>query len=210
MLLGLAGLTWMVRTVPLALLFMTPVIANRLGPVVGATSLIRWALAGTVWLSAGFAIVHVDTGLGVGFEPTSFPEGAVQWIERSRPQGHMWNFSPFGGYLSLRLYPDPLVFADGRNQHARDQSLVLRTWLSMSDDTAFDALVTEYDMQFAVIGAREGQSFGAPLARSSRWAMVYFDDVAAVYVRTDGPNAQLASAGYRVLRHLTSYLTCCT
>jgi hypothetical protein len=120
------------------------------------------------------------------------------------PQGHMWNFSPFGGYLAWRLYPQQLVFMDGRNDHAHRASVVKRSSAAMRDAQEFAALTSEFDMQFAVMGAKDGEAFGIPLSQSAHWTMVEFDDVAAVYVRNDGPNATLAARGYRILRHLTA------
>ena len=59
-------------------------------------------------------------------------------------------------------------------------------------------------MQYAVMSARDSDSFGIPLARSRDWALVHLDDVAAVYVRRQGPNAALAGAGYQMFRHLNN------
>jgi hypothetical protein len=197
------GLWWMVRTIPLSSLFVAPLLVRRLGPLVRPTALLRWSLASCSWLAAGYAWLRIDTSVGFGFEPRHFPEGAVAWIERQQPRGQMWNFSPFGGYLALRLHPDRLVFMDGRNENARSTDLVLRADASNRDPAVFETLVAEYGMQYAIVEAREGSSFGLPLARSPRWRMVHLDDLAAVYVRVDGPNAELGRAGYGVLKHLT-------
>jgi hypothetical protein len=183
---------------------MVPVIARRLGTLLPATTITRWALSACSWLATGFALLQTDTSLGFGFEPSHFPERAVAFISQEKPRGRMWNFSPFGGYLAWRLYPEHLVFMDGRNDHAHAASLVFRSAAATSDGTQFDALTNEFDMQYAVMGAKDGERFGAPLSASRHWTMVQFDDVATVYVRNDGPNSALAARGYRVLRHLTA------
>ncbi len=201
---GWVALLWMVRTVPVGMLVMLPVIARRMAGLIPATPIARWGLASGGWLAAGVALVQVDTGLGVGFEPTHFPERAVAFLEQEAPQGHLWNFSPFGGYLSWRLYPRMLTFMDGRNSQAHEISHVLSSWAALHDRHAFDALMRDIDAEIAIMSAKEGESFGRPLAQSPHWTMVELDDVAAVYVRTEGRNAPLARRGYRILRHLTA------
>src|SRR5262249_41364559 len=54
----------------------------------------------------------------------------------------------------------------------------------------------------AVCRAAEGERFCVPPSELPTWTMVYWDDVSAVYVRGAGPNAKLASEGYRIFKHL--------
>jgi hypothetical protein len=203
-LLGIVGFVTMVRSVPLGVLLLTPVLAGRWGALLPRTALTRWALATSSWLAAGVALLNPGMSLGVGFDPTHFPERAVAFIERHQLRGHVFNFSPFGGYLSLMLYPEQLVFMDGRLEHARDGDLVVRADHALRDPKVFAELERQFDFQYAVLSAREGEASGIPISRDSRWTMVHFDDVAAVYVRSPGPNAALAASGYRVLRHLSN------
>jgi hypothetical protein len=203
--LGVVGLVWMVRAVPLSVLMLAPVVGRRFAGALTATRLTRWALATTPCLAAGYALLNPAMNLGFGFDATHFPERATAFIERHDVRGHMFNFSPFGGYLALELGPEREVFMDGRLDHARDARLVVRADQASSSDRAFQALVAEFDMQYAVLSAREGERDGVPVARSPEWALVHFDDVAAVYVRVPGPNAALARHGYQVLRHLSDF-----
>ncbi len=179
-------------------------IGRRLGALLTATTITRWALATSPYLAAGYALLNPTMNLGVGFDATHFPEHACEYIVSSDVRGNMFNFSPFGGYLAMKLGPERKVFMDGRLYHARDASLVVRADEANTSAAAFRDLVGEFDMQYAVTSAREGEPFGSPLARSQDWALVHFDDVAAVYVRRQGPNAALADKGYQLLRHLTA------
>jgi hypothetical protein len=201
-LLGIVGFVTMVRSVPLGVLLVTPVLASRWAALLPLTMLTRWALATSSWLAAGVALLNPGMNLGVGFDATHFPERAVAFIQRHPLRGNMFNFSPFGGYLSLMLYPEQRVFMDGRLEHARDGNLVVRADDALRDPKAFAELEREFDFQYAVLSAREGEATGIPISRDNRWTMVHFDDVAAVYVRSPGPNAALAASGYQVLRHL--------
>jgi hypothetical protein len=70
-----------------------------------------------------------------------------------------------------------------------------------SDLSVFAEMTRGYSLEWAFTTSVEGESQDVSLARSPEWTMIYLDDVAAVYVRNDGPNAKLAAGGYRALRH---------
>lgn len=147
-------------------------------------------------------LVAPVTSLGVGFEPSLLPVAATEWVREARPLGRMWNFWPFGGYLAWELGTEHEVFMDGRNTLARDRELVMRANRSIVDRAAFEALVEDYGIEWAISSASPADPrSGAGVAHDRRFAMTYLDDVAAVYVRSDGPNAELAGRGYRILRH---------
>jgi hypothetical protein len=141
----------MVRSVPLGVLLVTPVLASRWAALLPLTTPTRWALATSSWLAAGVALWNPGMNLGVGFDATHFPERAVAFIQRHSLRGHAFNFSPFGGYLSLLLYPEQLVFMDGRLEHARDGNLVVRADDALRDPKVFAELEREFDFQYAVL-----------------------------------------------------------
>jgi hypothetical protein len=115
----------------------------------------------------------------------------------------MWNFLPYGGWLAWRLHPRYQVLIDGRTGWQHDPALVARVRESELDAAAFEALAADLEVQWAVTRATEGEAHGLGVARSGAFVMVHLDDISAVYVRREGPNAGLAASGYRVLRHLT-------
>jgi hypothetical protein len=192
-----------VRMIALGAILAAPLCARKLAPALararGAHVLV--ALAG---LSAAPVVAMIpDARFGRGIDRVNLPEGAVQWIAAHKPAGHEWNFLPFGGWLAWRLHPDVRVFIDGRTGRLYTVDFLERYFVAEHDPRAFAALAAEYDLQWAIVRARPGESFGEPLARDPRWTMVYLDDCAAVYVRNDGPNRALAADGYTMLRHLT-------
>lgn len=193
------------RMIPVATLVIAPIAASRLAWLVPKTKLMQLTCAAATLAAGAFMLLTPMTSVGVGFEPKIFPVAATRFIEAAKPQGRMWNFWPFGGYLAWQLGPAYPVFMDGRNALAREPSLVTRANQSLIEPSAFDALAREFDMQWAITNASANDPFsGAPLAKSGDWAMVYLDDVAAVYVRQGAQNRALAREGYRVLRHATS------
>jgi hypothetical protein len=191
-----------VRFVPVAVLLLAPFIARRLARFVRPGALMDLATGFSALLIAPALLLRPGVELGVGFDRRLAPEGAVQYVLAAQPQGPMWNFSAYGGYLSLRLYPRYLVLMDGRTAWVHDPALTERVYRSNSDPAAFEGLVREYGIEWAVSRAGPDERFGIPLTREPGWEMVYLDDYSAVYVRRDGPNRGLAEQGYRLLNHL--------
>ncbi len=198
------------RFVPLVIIILTPVVARRLGGLFRELARTRVLLASTVAL-AGFSAVAVDPAsygldrtFGVGWEPRNFPEAAVAFVEKADLKGNMWNFFPYGGYLIWRLYPKHRVLLDGRiGVVTYETDYVLRAMASEIEDAPFQKLAVDYDLQWAFCFARTDVWRSCrPVARDPEWAMVYWDDMAAVYVKRNGPNHALAERGYRVFRHL--------
>ncbi len=199
---ALAFMSRTTRMIPLAILLVTPVAAARLGWIVPRTRTMVAACSSATIAAGGLMLLAPTTSLGTGFEPSVLPVSATEWVAAARPAGRMWNFWPFGGYLAWTLGPEREVFMDGRNTLAHDLETVTRANRSIADRRAFEQLADELGMEWAITSAPPGDpSAGAGVARSPAWTMTYLDDVAAVYVRRDGPNAGLAAGGYRVLRH---------
>lgn len=192
-----------VRLIPVAVLLVTPWIARRLGTFVPATPLTVAACAASTLLVGPYLALRASDEIGVGFDPRHFPEGAVRYIERAQPSGPMWNFFPYGGYLSWRLYPRYRVFLDGRSGWVHDPALFARGIESESNLKTFHALASEFSMQLAVCRASDAENGTPSLSAATDWGMVYWDDLSAVYVRHGGPNEMLAKEGYRLLRHRT-------
>jgi hypothetical protein len=192
-----------VRLLPVSAILVCPFVARRLSAVVPPTGWVRVAGSLSIVLAAGFMALRPGTELGVGFDMQHYPEGAVGYIRSARPQGRMWNFMPFGGWLVWRLYPDYRVMVDGRSAWVHDPALWKRALESDRRRDAFESIARDLDLQFAVSRASEGELFGEGVASAPGWQMVYWDDCSAVYVKRGGPNEALAVDGYRLLRHLT-------
>jgi hypothetical protein len=192
----------LVRLVPVGALLVGWAASSRdLGALV-RRPLLSFALAAITFAPAELLLVG-PAQIGLGWERDHYPDRAVAWIAEHEPRGRMWNFWPFGGWLTLRLWPGEETFLDGRNALARDRDLVTRGVHSIFEPDAFHALDAELGFGWAITSTRD-PGVGAPLAApGSGFRMVHRDAIAAVYVREVGPNAALARGGYRVLTHLT-------
>jgi len=138
-----------------------------------------------------------------GFDRGFLPVDAAEFVASAHPRGRMYNFMPFGGYLALRLWPEQRVLTDGRGALAREPELIEAITRATASADGFAALDREFHFDWAVVSAREGEGFNPGLALSPEWALLYLDDVAAVYARRGGESDALVAGGYRRLRHLS-------
>jgi hypothetical protein len=123
--------------------------------------------------------------LGIGTKADTFPEGALAFIEKHNINGRMFNSYPFGGYLSWAA-PERPVFIDGRiNQlyppaFHKEYNKMLHTpvaWQEAEQKWNFDYAIVEYDQRSF------GQHFPKHLTSNPAWALVYWDNISAVYLK---------------------------
>ncbi len=154
---------------------------------------------------------------GFGLEPARFPEKAVDDLARRRGVGNLFNDVAFGGYLLWRLYPPRQVFIDSRNEVRPDLLHELArargdegAWLALLDRYAIDAALVRYDerprplvtLDAAGRPARiEHHTSSALLFPRDRFALVYWDDLALLFLRrTPARAAALAGEEYRAVQ----------
>ena len=192
------------RMVPVFAIAAAPVVARRLGGhLVGAR--LGPLLAGAVGLAAAPAILlSPGSHVGRGFDGQRLPVGAVRFAAEHHLRGPLWNFLSFGGWVELCLYPDVRAFIDGRTSYLIPFSFFHEYALAEHDQARFAGLSRRFGFQWALVPAGPTDRFSEPIADDPAFALVYLDDVAAVYVRRDGDNRALVPDAYRFLRHLTA------
>lgn len=200
--LGLALLRF--RLTPIFIVAAAPALARRLAQTCRGWRSLPW-LAGAAALAAPFGILGQQVAPpGTGFDPAWIPVAACDFVEAQHLSGPVWNNLAFGGYLIWRFAPEARVFIDGRTAYLYPPEFMEEAWKAETDPAAFAALNKKYGFAWIMTDARGGP-FGLSIASDARWAMVYLDDRAAIYVDAAGPNGRLAPGGYRVLRHLTAW-----
>ncbi|HEX5633454.1 MAG TPA: hypothetical protein VFX50_09505, partial [Gemmatimonadales bacterium] len=141
---------------------------------------------------------------GPGVEERRMPVSACDFIEAHDLRGRMFNPFYFGGYVAWRFWPDRarLPFMDiHQTGTRRDRDLYAYAFASRD---AWDALQRAHDFQVALLDGHQEWVRGDRLLdfmdQDPRWALVFRDDAAALYVRRDGPLAAVANAhAYRVM-----------
>jgi len=155
------------------------------------------AIAVAIILTVYFPFEH-----GVG-EASYFPDGIVKFVKQRNLRGHMLNSYSFGGYLIWNLFPERLVFIDGRNEVYL--SLLERLKAARTDSRAWNALLRDQQIEYALLEyvddldrvttfdvSGKAKSGFAPITATrfprARWALVYWDDDGMVFVRRGGAN----------------------
>lgn len=137
------------------------------------------------------------SGLGQG---PAFPQKAIEFIKQHRIEGNMYNSYIFGGYLIWGLYPERKVFVDGRAE-IYDKGFQDAFISGPSLNRPFE-VVNKYDINYAVIAYLKGgvDPIGDWIASDPKWILIYWDEVARIYVR-DIPRNQdiINSYGHRVM-----------
>lgn len=125
--------------------------------------------------------------LGWGLKATQFPVAATTFITTHRLPSNLYNFYDWGGYLMWRLYPDHLVFVDGRNTSVEmldASNRIDNSWPGWRDD------LDRYGVE-TVISRTCYDDTGGPvplvetLSADLGWVLVYADDVAVVFLRRE-------------------------
>ena len=166
-----------------------------------------WARAAlTALLCAGGSLAEWRSGVlhpGLGISPLWRPLAACDFIERNGVRGRCFNEYEYGGYLLWRFpgQRDRLPFMDiHQTGSAEDRRLYAQ---SLLDEASWRALDAKYRFDWVLLnryGVGGDRSLDH-LDADSAFALVFLDDVAAVYVRRAGPLAGVAErSGYRLLR----------
>ena len=110
----------------------------------------------------------------------SLPVDAVTAIRTQQPAGPMFNSYNWGGYLVFRLWPDYLVFVDGRTDLFGDAFLREYVRVVVADD-GWQAALDRYGIRLVIV---EADSVLAKFMRSSAgWQEIYRDHMAVVFTR---------------------------
>jgi tetratricopeptide (TPR) repeat protein len=137
----------------------------------------------------------VDRGMESGLDVSYLllPEGALAYLDRRQVDGLVFNLFQWGGYMTWRDFPRRRPFIDGRGfvddkmlEQAGGAFGNARLLGQLHRKYGFEAVLSPYP---AGTAAGSGAATGDILVRHPDWALVYWDDVALVYLRRSGPYA---------------------
>lgn len=104
-----------------------------------------------------------------------FPIEAVNFLQKEKPDGRMFNSYNFGGYLIWAL-PEYPVFVDGRADLHQDD--IILTWYRVKNGSdEWQAVFNQWGIEFVVLEP------GAPLLtvlEKEGWKEIYRDDIAVI------------------------------
>jgi tetratricopeptide (TPR) repeat protein len=129
----------------------------------------------------------MDSGLGPGADPGVAPMGSVRFLEQTRLSGRVYNSQSFGGLGAMYLYPDYRMYQGTYFQVERERieeaaraAQAPASWLNFLDRHAIEIVWIDL--------SREPHTLD--YYPQAQWALVYFDDFSAVYLRRHGQNPE--------------------
>jgi hypothetical protein len=188
-----------VRNLPLLVVVLVPVLARALADVArergpALVSLTGWSprrvaagalavgLAAVVWWNyPARGVPNFWPRVGVA---DIYPAGAVDFLQRVRPPGPLFNDYGWGGYLIWRLYPDYRVSIDGRAavhgpRRFADHIEVVEVrprWRQTLERSGARLVVTSARSALAIV-----------LRASPEWAVLHEDRIAVIFGKVGAP-----------------------
>jgi len=109
----------------------------------------------------------------------AIPVDAIEFLNKARPAGPIFNSYNWGGYLIWELAQYP-VFVDGRTDLYDD--IFLREYLStVFGQDGWEQTLDRYGINLVLI---ESQSLmGRLLTERTAWELIYQDEMATIFVR---------------------------
>jgi hypothetical protein len=154
-------------------------------------------------LAVGFVTTTYSGGLHIMLRPKVastwitpwYPVALSNFLEKAQPEGPMYNFYTWGGFMIWRLHPQYKVFIDGRAidlniSWAADAILkVFPEWRKQLD---------AYDINFIVIPVVFRESghiipLAPALVQEDQWKLVFLESNSAVFVRAVKKNREIIS-----------------
>jgi hypothetical protein len=165
-------------------------------------------------LATGF-FVAPHHQLGLSYSPRHYPINACDFAEQyGLLDAPLYNDVRFGGYLIGRYSPSRQVFLDDRNEIHEPLLREIYSIFQRSDQAAWKQLLHRYGIETAMVryhqpirvitpdGVDHGwRGFSVLWFPSTQWALVYWDDVAMLFVKRDTVAAELLEQHeYRLIR----------
>ena len=154
---------------------------------------LRWGTLTVIGILLASSGAHGE--LGLGLRQSQYPVAATDFVLRERLPTNLYNAYDWGGYLMWRLYPDYLVFVDGRQD---SPELFLASNVIDEAQPGWQGILDHYRVNTLITRTCYFDT-GGPLklinvlSESLDWALVYRDEVAVVYVRRSAVDPGLLS-----------------
>ena len=187
-----------------------PYLARDLEERVGVVRWPRWTTspaARAALASAACVLIGVPEwgrrvltpGVGVALE--RFPVAACDFMERHGVRGRGFEHFRFVGYQAWRFWPDRgrLPFMDiHQSGTPDDRAAFARAFI---EPGSWPAFASRYRLDYSLLDRRQrsGVELLNVMDADSSWALVFFDDAAALYVNRTTLRAQADSFGFHVL-----------
>ncbi len=198
------------RHIVLFVILVLPALTSQLRRI-GESRAVRLRPLSLAWrrrlLAAAATLALVLTAWGawhgkwfrLGQSPDDYPHAALQWLQREKPAGRL--FCPFhwGGFVGWATHGQMPVFMDGRIPLYPPSVYQEYYDLNYGRPGRMLELLRQYRIETLLLSLQAYPSVFTELDRSQEWALVYWDHVAAIYLRRGGADPALLGREYRYL-----------
>lgn len=131
----------------------------------------------------------------LNMERELFPVGGVKFLQLNPLPGRMYNPYEWGGYFIWKLYPDYMVFIDGRANTVYPESIYRESILSMSGDAGWEKIMDKYNVNFIFcnkyLRATDNLLLPDKLFKSKNWILIFEDDIELIFIRNIESNRRI-------------------
>lgn len=116
---------------------------------------------------------------GITIDKQSVPVDATEFLNKNKIYGRILNHLDFGGYLMFN-YPEK-VFIDGRLELTTPE--FFNKYFNSFKANGLENLIREYDPEIIILPFTKAVSWWSYLIRNKNYRAVYFDGLAAIYLK---------------------------
>ncbi len=165
----------------------------------GVSAVLVAAIAGIAYGAATDRIYRFDAlarRTGFGVSELVYPIAAADFVERNELPGNVFNDYSIGTYLNWRLFPSRKTFIDGHTYTPESLAFYRRV---MAGGVPYRQVADQYRINTFLLSHKsaEARDLIGKLYRDEQWALVYFDEIAVIFLRRVPENEPLI-ARFRV------------
>ena len=151
------------------------------------------ALKPYLWPIASLAMVFALVTMGLityRFDDKKFPVKAVEFLQREKIVGNVFNDDEFGDYMIYAAWPAYRVFMDGRSDMYGEP--FGRDYLRIANVApGWKQTLKKYDVHWVIFNT--DSALVAALKDQPDWQSVYSDPVATIFVKSEPKSLELSA-----------------
>ncbi len=138
---------------------------------------------------------HLITRFGFGFGIPTGATNGIDFLQKEKIQGPLFNNFDIGSYMEYRLYPKQKVFVDGRPE-AYPKDFFEKTYIPMHyDPRIFKKVDQTYHFQTIFFSYTDqtpwAQTFLGWITKDPLWDMVYLDDYVVIFLKNTPEHSEI-------------------
>lgn len=179
---------------------------------IGTPSLLRTMVKATIfiliWISIIVFLILPDKKyqVGFGFFKPYYPLEIINFIEKEKPKGNIFNDMRFAGGMIWFLYPDYKVFIDGRFEAYQDGLWTQTYYPTLGSKYGWQGVLNRYNVTMCLLSYASSEKptfIGKKLQNLNNWKIVAFNDSSVLFMKDTEENKRIiAQFAYHYLRPL--------